>query len=309
MKCELLLAQELDSARLQAWDRMLVQSPICKNPNLSPWFTMALAPHRSTQVGMVWDHDHLLAVLPFHFVDDGECEALAPGVSDRHGPVFHHDWRLPYLEIFRLLGIKQFRFDHLLAHPEINGVTWQPCHLVNLAKGESEYRWDLKNRGSRLWQKMQQQLRKLSRDMGTITFVPQLQSHELLDMLISWKSRQFQRTNVSDDFELPWNRPFLHELLETKEQSCRGLLSGLFAGGKPLALHMGTCSPQVLQTCYTAYDPEYATYSPGALLSFHKVKYCLEVGIPLIDLGKGDEAYKQRWTNDRLLVAEGRLSI
>lgn len=309
MKCEILPAQELGSARLQAWEQLLAHFPLCKNPNLSPWFAMALAPHRPTQVGMVWDHDRLLAVLPFHMMNDGECEALALGVSDHHGPLFHRDWHLPYLEIYRLLGIKEYRFDHLLAHPQIEGVTWQPSHLINLANGEVGYHRVLRNRGSRLWRQMQYQLRKLGREVGAVTFVPQFQSHELLDILISWKSRQFCRTQVSDDFDLPWNRPFLHELLRTQERSCTGLLSGIFAGGKPLALHMGTCSPQVLQTCYTAYDPEYATYSPGALLSFFKVGYCLEEGIPLVDLGKGNEAYKQRWANDHLWVAEGLLSI
>jgi CelD/BcsL family acetyltransferase involved in cellulose biosynthesis len=309
VKCETLPAQELGSARLCAWDQLLAQAPIYKNPNLSPWFIMALAPHRPIQVGMVWDQDRLLAVLPFHVVDDDKSEALALGVSDHHGPLFHHNWHLPYLEIYRLLGIKEYRFDNLLAHPQIEGVNWQPSHLINLAKGEAGYRWELRNRGSGLWQKMQRRLCKLEREVGSVTFVPQLQSHELLDMLILWKSRQFRRTHVSDDFDLFWNRPFLHELLETDERSCKGLLSGLFADSKPLALHMGTCSPQVLQTCYTAYDPAYAAYSPGALLSFHKVKYCLEEGIPLIDLGKGDEAYKQRWSNDRLWVAEGRLTF
>lgn len=309
MKCEVLSAQELGSIRLQAWDQLLAHSPFCKNPNLSPWFAMALAPYRPTQVGMVWDHDRLMAVLPFHVVGDGECEALALGVSDHHGPLFHRDWQLPYLEIYRLLGIRKYRFDHLLAHPELKGVVLQPNHLINLAKGESGYRWELRNRGSKLWWKMQYNLRKLGREVGSVTFVPQLQSHELLDLLISWKRRQYCRTQVSDDFDLPWNRPFLHKLLEMRKQTCKGLLSGLFVDGKPLALHMGSCSPQVLQTCYTAYDPEYAAYSPGSLLSFGKVGYCLSEGIPLVDLGKGDEAYKQRWANDRLLVAEGHLSI
>lgn len=309
MICEILPAQELGPTRLQAWEQLLADSPVCKNPNLSPWFAMALAPHRPTQVGMVWDHARLLAVLPFHVLDDGVCEALALGVSDHHGPLFHSDWYLPYLEIYRLLGIREYRFDHLHAHPQIEGVTLQSSHLVNLAKGEEAYRKELRNRGSRLWSRMQYQVRKLAREVATVTFVPELQSHELLDLLISWKSRQFRRTQTRDDFDQVWNRPFLHELLRTQERSCTGLLSGVFAGGKPLALHMGTCSPQVLQTCYTAYDPEYASYSPGALLSFFKVGYCLNEGIPLIDLGKGDEAYKQRWANDRLLVAEGRLSI
>ena len=309
VKCEILPAQELGSARLQAWEQLLTHSPICKNPNLSPWFAMALSPHRATQVGMVWEQDRLMAVLPFHVIEDGKCEALALGVSDYHGPLFHRDWHLPYLEIYRLLGIREYRFNNLLAHHQINGVTWQPSHLINLAKGEAGDRWELRNRRSGLWQQMQYQLRRLSREVGTVTFVPQVQSHELLDLLISWKRHQYCRTKVSDDFDMPWNQPFLHELLETKERSCKGMLSGLFAGGQPLAFDMGTCSPHSLQTCYTAYDPEYAGYSPGSLLLFCLIGYCIEESIPLLDLGKGDEAYKQRWTNDQLFVAEGRLSI
>lgn len=309
MKCEIIPAQELAPSRLLAWDKLLAQAPVHGNPNLSPWFTTAVAAHRPTMVGMLSECDRLLAVLPFHREADGVCEALALGVSDYHGPLVHPECRFDYLDFLRRLEIGEFRFDHLLADFRIKQLAgpWHPTHLINLAKGETAYRWELRDRGSGIWQEMQSQIRRLQRVAGPVTFIPSLGCPEALDILIGWKRSQFQKTQAFDDFGMPWNAPFLHELLQVRERSCCGLLSGLFVGGHPIALHMGSLSPQVLQTCYTAYDPAYADYSPGSLLLFFQVRHCLREGISILDLGKGDEPYKRRWANDRLWVAEGSL--
>lgn len=72
---------------------------------------------------------------------------------------------------------------------------------------------------------------------------------------------------------------------------------------------MGSRSAHVFQTCYTVYDPEYEKFSPGTLMLYYQIKYCLEQNIPILDLGKGREAYKGRWANDHLWVAEGRIKV
>ena len=312
MKYEVHAVESLPSSHLLAWDDLLGLAGPYKNPNFSPWFARAVSAHRPTLAGMLWNKDILLAVMPFHRLSGGGvCEALALGVSDYHGPLFHPDSRVPYVDFIHRLGIEEFRFDHLMADLRIRNrpMAWQPTHLINLAKGETGYRWDLRNRKSHLWAEMTHQWRRLEREVGPLSFVADLRSAETLAVLIEWKSRQFRRTQALDDFDMPWNAPFLHELLRTRERSCTGLLSGLFVNKFPIALHMGSVSPEVLQTCYTAYDPAYAEYSPGSLLLFSQVTHCLRQGIPILDLGKGNEPYKRRWANDSLWVAEGRLTI
>lgn len=311
IKCEVLDLRTLDEARHRAWEGLLTGASVYRNPNLSPRFAATVAVHRPTSVGMAWDRDRLVAVLPFHRLEGGACEALALGVSDYHGPVFCSDCGLSYMEFMKRLDIEEFRFDHLMADMQIKQrvAPWRPTHLINLAKGEMGYRWELRERNSSLWQEMLSLKRRVERDVGEVTFVPNLQRPEALDLLIGWKSLQFDETRIFNDFNLDWNAPFLHELLNVATSECSGMLSGIFVGDTPMALHMGSISSAVLQTCYTAYDRRFADYSPGALLLFFQVAYCLRHGISVLDLGKGDEPYKRRWANDRLWVAEGRLLI
>lgn len=49
-----------------------------------------------------------------------------------------------------------------------------------------------------------------------------------------------------------------------------------------------------------AYDPEYAQYSPGSLLTAELMRYVIDVdGVAEVDYLTGDDAYKSAWMTDR----------
>jgi hypothetical protein len=58
---------------------------------------------------------------------------------------------------------------------------------------------------------------------------------------------------------------------------------------------------------FPAYNVEHAAYSPGLVLLLMMAEHAQSLGLRVIDLGKGDERYKQQLKNDALPLVECRI--
>jgi CelD/BcsL family acetyltransferase involved in cellulose biosynthesis len=72
----------------------------------------------------------------------------------------------------------------------------------------------------------------------------------------------------------------------------------LYFGDKPVAFFLGTLSRNVLYDNFTAYDPDYARYSPGTVLFFHIFERLCADGVTALDFGFGDAWYKAQFGNE-----------
>jgi CelD/BcsL family acetyltransferase involved in cellulose biosynthesis len=84
-----------------------------------------------------------------------------------------------------------------------------------------------------------------------------------------------------------------------------GLLSVLYAGGTPVAAHFGLRSGHMLAQWFPAYDTRFSRQSPGLIQQLRMAEETADLGIHMINLGKGTERYKKTLKNHDLLVAEG----
>jgi CelD/BcsL family acetyltransferase involved in cellulose biosynthesis len=55
----------------------------------------------------------------------------------------------------------------------------------------------------------------------------------------------------------------------------------------------------------TAYNRDFARYSPGRMLHLELIKAASELGIRCIDLGRGHEQYKLSFANGAIPLCEG----
>ena len=122
---------------------------------------------------------------------------------------------------------------------------------------------------------------------------------------MAWKSAQRERSKTFNVLELDWVRAFLKRLKTTDADGFQGLISTLRANGQILAVHLGMRTPRVLHYWFPAFDMNYQRYSPGSLLLLDIAQECAHLGIGRIDLGKGDDPYKQSLANACDTVAEG----
>jgi CelD/BcsL family acetyltransferase involved in cellulose biosynthesis len=128
---------------------------------------------------------------------------------------------------------------------------------------------------------------------------------QVLARLLEWKSSQYVRTGAEDEFAVAWRRDLLRRLIGVNRTRFAGTLSALFAGDRLVAAHMGIRSRRVWQWLVPAYDPTYAAYSPGAILLLHMAEVAPDIGIEILDLGRGEHGYKDRFRTDDIAIAAG----
>jgi CelD/BcsL family acetyltransferase involved in cellulose biosynthesis len=111
-----------------------------------------------------------------------------------------------------------------------------------------------------------------------------------------------------DRFARPWIAELVTGLLAANDDCCRGILSVLYDGPRPISAHFGLRSGGTISYWFPAYDMSYARYSPGLGLFFKMAEESSKLGVRRIDLGKGDEPYKDLLANDSIELAAGSLS-
>jgi CelD/BcsL family acetyltransferase involved in cellulose biosynthesis len=86
-----------------------------------------------------------------------------------------------------------------------------------------------------------------------------------------------------------------------------GCLATLRFGGRLVAAHLGLRSGSTLHYWLPAYDPEFATFSPGTLLLAAMIREAEAQHVERIDLGKGEHDYKLRFANTSVRLGAGSI--
>jgi CelD/BcsL family acetyltransferase involved in cellulose biosynthesis len=132
--------------------------------------------------------------------------------------------------------------------------------------------------------------------------------HGVLDQVLRWKSDQYRRIGRVDRFADHANRLVVHDLVDNRCASFAAPLTVLLAGDKVVAGHLGLRSTTTLAWWFPVYDTAYAAYSPGLVLCLELVRAMTGQGPTMLDLGKGDERYKERLSNTYIALLRGSLA-
>lgn len=221
-----------------------------------------------------------------------------------HRPGFQWDTR----ELLRACGLAVWEFDHLVEGQkpfEVGARGSFPSPVIDVERGYEAYLTRLRARSPKFTRTTLAKERKLGRDAGEVRYVHDERDPAALSALIGWKSAQYRRTGRSDRFARPWIIRLVEQLFHTRSASCQGLLSVLYAGGRPVAAHFGLRSERVLACWFPAYDPAYAKFSPGLVLHLRMAEGAAAQGVDYLDLGRGEKEYKNSLKTRDLSVVEG----
>ncbi|MGA8014367.1 MAG: GNAT family N-acetyltransferase, partial [Candidatus Dormiibacterota bacterium] len=164
------------------------------------------------------------------------------------------------------------------------------------------------NRQSRVREVLRQR-RLLEREHGQLDFVFDARNPGALELLMTWKSAQYERSGIFDRFSRRWVRDLVWDLAACERPGCRGVLSTLSAGGQLVAVHFGVRSGARLSLWFAAYDRDLRRCAPGLQLYFLMTEAAPQHGIGLLDLGAGDEAYKSALASWEYPAARGRVQV
>ncbi len=123
-------------------------------------------------------------------------------------------------------------------------------------------------------------MRALERDHGTVRFDFDRPSPALLERVISEKRARIRRTHQHDIFACGWTVDLLRDLDAVADAEFGLRLAVLRAGEVVVAAELGLTSGDRHHLWFPIYDPAYARYSPGALMTLETLRVCAERGSP-----------------------------
>ncbi len=228
--------------------------------------------------------------------------------SDLHGLIT--DRELTPIEmrtLFAQCGLASFRFHHL---PEEQrsfdaGVDFaERSHSIDLSAGLDRYRDDLERRGSGLFRRMGQRLRKVEREVGAVE-LRESRSTDDLDRLFAWKRFACRRKGWRNLYDRPSPRLLFGRLLASDDAALSGRLFLLEVAQRPIAGLYLLRSGSAWHAWMVAHDPTAAKYSPGLAAFVKLVERAEEIGLETLDLSRGEERFKQELANRSSIVREG----
>ncbi|KAB1990625.1 GNAT family N-acetyltransferase [Streptomyces triticiradicis] len=313
MTVTVLTPDRLGAADIAAWQALQHATPALASPFLSPEFTRAVGRHRSTaRIAVLSDGSGPVGYFPYERHSLGLGLPIGSGLCDVQGLVHAPglDWDAQAL--LRACGLKVWRYDHLAAgqRPFDSGVVRRAASpVIDLAPGYAAYAAGLRDRSPARMSQLEAKERRLTRRLGEPRLVFEETAPERLETLMRWKSAQYRAKEQVDLFGKPSVVALLRGLMRTRSDTCTGTLSTLYAGERPVAMHFGLRSGRVLQYWFPAYDPEAARFSPGLLLLLRMARAAAAQGVQHLDLGKGDERYKQEMKTGDLPLGEGWVTL
>ncbi|OAH15879.1 GNAT family N-acetyltransferase [Streptomyces jeddahensis] len=305
---------ELTAADRAAWTALqskahLDGSPQLANPFLSPEFAIAVGRcRRGVRVAVVREDGEPAAFFPFQKSATGVGRAVGLGVSDSQGVVHRPGFTWDAEQLLRACGLAVWEFDHLVEGQtpfEAGASGTFPSPVMDIDQGYEAYLSRLRQQSPKFTRTTLAKERKLDREHDGVRYVHDERDPAALRALMAWKSAQYRRTGRSDRFAHEWINRLVQHLFHSRSESFAGVLSVLYADGRPVAAHFGLRSERVLACWFPAYDPAFAKYSPGLILHLRMAEAAAADGIAYLDLGRGQKEYKDSLKTREIFVSEG----
>ncbi|MEU5883290.1 GNAT family N-acetyltransferase [Spirillospora sp. NPDC047279] len=310
MKVSLVSPMELRDSEMGAWRKMQAAQPHLDNPFLSPEFAIAVGHARKdAEVAVVSDGDDPIAFFPFERHRLRVGKPIGGWLSTCQGIVYAPGAELDARELLKRCGLDVWEFGCL-----VEGQRWfsagERLHLdsvvMDLGRGYESYLAELRTRSAKLAKSLRYQERRLGREIGEVTFDFDVRDEEQLRLVRTWKSAQYRGKGRADRFAQPWVVDLVERLHQTRSDGFAGVLSMLYADGRPIAGHFGLRTGGAMISWFPAYDTDVAKYSPGLVQHLHMARAAADTGIRSIDLGPGvDWHYKQQLKSRTVTVSEG----
>jgi CelD/BcsL family acetyltransferase involved in cellulose biosynthesis len=178
-----------------------------------------------------------------------------------------------------------------------------------LSDGFEAYLAARKKAGSKRITQLQRKSRKLEREVGPVRLEMHVPDRDVLDGVIRWKSEQCRRTQVYDFFSDEPAVSLVRDIANTKVDGFEGVVSVLYAGDSVAAAHMGMRSGHVLHWWFPTYEHALSKYSPGGVLLLKLAEQASAAGVTLLDLGKGEDPYKDSFRTGAVPLIEGAVDV
>ncbi|MDP1618017.1 GNAT family N-acetyltransferase [Phenylobacterium sp.] len=299
-------ASELDPQARALWAQFRAADPALASPYFDFRYVLAAgetAP--GAEVAIIRRSGAIVAFLPFQR-RGGAIQPMGAPLTDYHGLVAQPGADIDLKAVLEHLRARRFRFGGLVGgQARVNGAAPKPAMIANLTGGYEAYLAGRRaaGQGGFLKDKRRRQ-RQLAEQVGPLSFSLSADP-EVLETIITEKRAQWRRTGQHDVFSTPWTQDLLRRLTSDPEADFGLRVAVLKAGDKIVAAEAGLLSGSVYHLWFPIYDPDFARYSPGALMTLETLRVLAEQGVAFADFGPGVEDYKRAFADEGDQVVEG----
>jgi CelD/BcsL family acetyltransferase involved in cellulose biosynthesis len=279
------------------------------SPYFRPEYAQAVAATREDlRICLLEDGNQIVGFFPFHRSRGGVARPAGLALSDHHGVVVARGAEWNAEDLMRGARIVRWEFDHLLASQP----AWEAWHagverspIIGTREGFEHYEATRSKSQRKHLQDTYRRARKLEREHGPFRFVVNTPDASVLDTLVGWKRDQCRRSGVVDYFGLGWTVELIQRLHEQDTPEFGGTLSALYLGEELIAAHFAMRSRDVWHSWFPSYEETFRQYAPGLVLLVEMIRHACREEWSHIDLGKGMAPYKETFSTDAVMVAQG----
>ncbi len=300
---------ELTRQQVASWSRFQQADPSFASPFFRPEFTQAVgAVREDVEVAILEEAGGPLGFFPFQRTRGNIANPVGGPLSDYQGAVVRQGIAFDAEQLIRGCGLKAWHFNHLIASQK----PFAPYHCavaespyVDLSRGFDAYLAEKRRAGSGTLAQVRRKSRKIEREIGPLRLQSHTTNKQIFETLIRWKMQQYQRIKAVNYLAPDWTVELLDRIRDLPSAEFSGMLSVLYAGDQPAAIHLGIRSSGVLHVWFPVYDHTLSRYSPGLILWLELAQAAESLGIQRIDFGKGRERYKASLQSGATRLAEG----
>ncbi len=159
------------------------------------------------------------------------------------------------------------------------------------------------NRSSRSISTEKRKQRRLS-EHGKIAFTVAIKHEDIthfLEKMICQKTRSYTEMGVPILFKMPGYQEFFEIVTRNHIKDCFVHLSALTLDNHILATHWGLVYKKRFYHLLPTFEQcEFTKYSPGNILLWNLLEWCIQNNVEIYDFTAGDEPYKDHWCDKEL---------
>ena len=313
MKITRILARELDAPLQARWRAITAADHAYASPYFSVEYTLAVAEVRKdAYVGVLEDAQGVQGFFPYQLKTGRIGGPMGGQLSDWHGVIATPQAHWEASALMKACSLDIWDFDHLPAaqHPfdaHVSGHGVSP--VLDLSGGYEAYLAQRKAAGAQRVAQFLRKARKFEREVGPLRFEPDSRDPRAFAQVVQWKREQCQRTGVPDYFAWGWTTAMVERIAQVQSPQFAGRLSVLWHGDQILGAHFGMRSDRVWHWWFPTYNKGFSDYSPGGILLLEVARAAAAEGSSLLDLGRGDDVYKQSFATGTLALTEGSVML
>jgi CelD/BcsL family acetyltransferase involved in cellulose biosynthesis len=298
---------ELSTRDREGWRALALAQGKLISPYLMPEFAdMVDAERGDVRVVIAEENGAPVGFFACHVGADGVVRPVGAPLSDYQGFAGRSGLHVPHDALLRTLGARSLVYENWIG-PAPGKVSARGGSAVIDLTGGADAWFESRQVSHRShFKKMDQRRRKAEREFGKVRVVFGDPLGERYAALKAWKSAQYRASGLLDLFDVSWIDAVLAGTAARAFGPFRGLVASLYLGEELAAVEMGMAAGGVYHSWIPAYDPRFASVSPGLLLLHGILERAQALGIERIDLGRGEQAYKAYYTDYETPLSAGR---